>query len=1290
MENKIYPFKFLDSYTAEDKDLFFGRSEEVRQLYQMIYQSDTLLLYGASGTGKTSLIQCGLASQFQQHDWLDIFVRRNKNLNESLTKALLAVGGEDISKEEEEDDLDWLDDLMDTDQGPLTTKALTTTQFHLKNIYLKHFRPIYLIFDQFEELFILGSKEEQATFIATIQEILQVEHPVKLIFSIREEYLGSLYEFEKVVPELLRKKLRIDPMNLEKVKAVVLGATASTQSIVHIKEEEAEAIAEQVFEKIRGEEKTLTIQLPYLQVFLDKYYRHISKDRAKPPTTEATFTLAALHEIGDISNILHDFLDEQIVKIAHDQHCDYKLIWKILSPFVTVDGTKEPIGLEALDYQLLGIDQTEIEHIVLALMNNRILRYIEEEELYEIAHDSLALRIAEKRSDEEINLLEVRNLIKSQSQLKDETRELFSERQLAFIAPFLTRLQLNEEENLLLLESHKQVEKAQLAARRTKIVIGSSLILVFIIIGLFAISSQHQKNIAEQASQKNQKILDAMDFYEDQYALAFKNEKYGFIDKQGNTTVDFEYDKGEPFDPETGFAKMEIDMEVKGTSKSLKYLIDTSRNKYRLIKIVEELKYGGQFNTIFSKANVQWIEAKLPNDSDREQLLAAVEKIHNDVAMATSNLVTMLKQEKNKLALDFSGLDRKSILRTLNLLQQETAIKNKIELLFLKETGLKTFPNSIVAFKNLKWLDLSQTAISTLPPAMRELKQLSSLNLDYTAITSFPEIIGELTQLESLSLLGSVESISENIGQLTNLKKLSIDGDFDQLPNSIGALKNIEKLHLTSAALTTIPTTIGQLTNLKDLLLQGSFETLPNSFVQLKKLTQLHLASSILNKIPTTIGELTNLKKLSIEGVFETLPNNIGQLEQLKKLELFSLPLSAIPTSIGQLTNLRELALQGFLETLPNSIGKLENLQKLSLHTDDLKALPETIGELTNLRSFSFYGSLKTLPADIGQLTQLKFLSLNTPLETLPNSIGMLTELTELTLNTNQLNDLPESIGQLLHLKKLFIEGAIEILPSSFGHLTQLETLYLHTARLKSVPENIGQLRQLKVLSLQGVFETLPNSFGALTELEILSLENQALKTLPNNIGKLLHLKECIVKGKLESLPTTIGELSRIEKLFLINTHLKTIPETIGTLTNLNRLTLEGKFETLPNSFGHLKALEGLSIRNSVLKTLPETIGALFKLKELALETAIETLPNSFSNLSNLETLDLNDNPKLKEFPPLHHFKKLSSFNYTLYDNEQYPSKEKKLSTFSDQFPDCIIFVTNKKTGTSGRLGGSH
>lgn len=183
-------------------------------------------------------------------------MRRHGNINDSLARALDQKGGSQASANSADgEELDWLGDLMNEGSSTVAPQLSPIAQ-SLKNIFLQHFRPIYLIFDQFEELFILGTKAEQAQFIATVQAILQVDQPVKLIFSIREEYLGMLYEFEKAVPELLRKKMRIEPMNLEKVRQVVLGIHRLPDSIVHIQKGQEEQVALQIFEKIRGKEKT--------------------------------------------------------------------------------------------------------------------------------------------------------------------------------------------------------------------------------------------------------------------------------------------------------------------------------------------------------------------------------------------------------------------------------------------------------------------------------------------------------------------------------------------------------------------------------------------------------------------------------------------------------------------------------------------------------------------------------------------------------------------------------------------------------------------------------------------------------------------------------------------------------------------------------------------------------------------------------------------------------------------------------------------------------------------------
>ena len=82
------PFKFLDSYSLEDRNTFFGRDQEITDLFRKVLEGKILIVYGISGTGKSSLVNCGLASRFDQSDWLPINVRRGGNIIDSLNEAV--------------------------------------------------------------------------------------------------------------------------------------------------------------------------------------------------------------------------------------------------------------------------------------------------------------------------------------------------------------------------------------------------------------------------------------------------------------------------------------------------------------------------------------------------------------------------------------------------------------------------------------------------------------------------------------------------------------------------------------------------------------------------------------------------------------------------------------------------------------------------------------------------------------------------------------------------------------------------------------------------------------------------------------------------------------------------------------------------------------------------------------------------------------------------------------------------------------------------------------------------
>src|SRR5512137_893764 len=123
------PFKFLDSYTKDDRTIFFGRDREIEELYQRVFDSKLLLVYGVSGTGKSSLIHCGLANKFLETDWLPLVIRRGGNIIESMAAVIKAAST--------------------TTQK---TEVSTPAQFKkaVRSLYLDHYKPVFFIFDQFE------------------------------------------------------------------------------------------------------------------------------------------------------------------------------------------------------------------------------------------------------------------------------------------------------------------------------------------------------------------------------------------------------------------------------------------------------------------------------------------------------------------------------------------------------------------------------------------------------------------------------------------------------------------------------------------------------------------------------------------------------------------------------------------------------------------------------------------------------------------------------------------------------------------------------------------------------------------------------------------------------------------------------------------------------------------------------------------------------------------------------------------------------------------------------------
>lgn len=199
-----------------DRKIFYGRSSEKDTLLHLILAEDLVVLYARSGTGKTSLLNAGVLQGLRDEDYLPLMVRLNdptagpfKTLYEGIEEAARRQGVEYVKGE----------------QASLW-HFFKTMELWREDTLLT---PV-LILDQFEELFTLQSQENRNAFIEQFAHLVRGNAPrgangepaqhlsdaspaLKVLLSIREDFLGNLEDLAHKVPHILHTRFRLGPLS---------------------------------------------------------------------------------------------------------------------------------------------------------------------------------------------------------------------------------------------------------------------------------------------------------------------------------------------------------------------------------------------------------------------------------------------------------------------------------------------------------------------------------------------------------------------------------------------------------------------------------------------------------------------------------------------------------------------------------------------------------------------------------------------------------------------------------------------------------------------------------------------------------------------------------------------------------------------------------------------------------------------------------------------------------------------------------------------------------------------
>ncbi|MEM9885352.1 MAG: hypothetical protein AAF849_05610 [Bacteroidota bacterium] len=217
----------IRSFEYAEKDLFFGRKDDIKKLYTSIKAQELIVLFAKSGIGKSSLINAGLIPLLESDLYQAIKIRlQDPNISplEVVKAALLPYLDEErLRKNTKKDKAEaGLWEFI---------KACTFQQREGKAT------PV-LIFDQFEEFF-EHTEANQFDLIAGIADLLSERLPtevqenlrkipfskrteedlewhspveVKVIFAIRSDRLSLLDGLSEEIPVILNNRYHLKPL----------------------------------------------------------------------------------------------------------------------------------------------------------------------------------------------------------------------------------------------------------------------------------------------------------------------------------------------------------------------------------------------------------------------------------------------------------------------------------------------------------------------------------------------------------------------------------------------------------------------------------------------------------------------------------------------------------------------------------------------------------------------------------------------------------------------------------------------------------------------------------------------------------------------------------------------------------------------------------------------------------------------------------------------------------------------------------------------------------------------
>ncbi|NBD16319.1 MAG: hypothetical protein GVY04_09285 [Cyanobacteria bacterium] len=253
----ICPYMGLKAFSEEDTAYFYGREQLTQKLIAELYHRSFLAVVGASGSGKSSVVQAGIIAQLKagkqlpgSEQWRICYFRPGEHPLTSLTEQL-------ADSPEQQEQLEGL--LYEGVEGLVRWLRAYSEPM------------VVLVVDQFEELFTLASPVERHQFLELLLGTMNYARDrVKLLITLRVDFVTHCLEYSELAALLQQASFFVPPhLPKPEYRNVIINPAASVGLQVE------PALVEVLLQEIG----TSAGQLPLLEFVLEQLWENRDKGK---------------------------------------------------------------------------------------------------------------------------------------------------------------------------------------------------------------------------------------------------------------------------------------------------------------------------------------------------------------------------------------------------------------------------------------------------------------------------------------------------------------------------------------------------------------------------------------------------------------------------------------------------------------------------------------------------------------------------------------------------------------------------------------------------------------------------------------------------------------------------------------------------------------------------------------------------------------------------------------------------------------------------------------------------